>query len=70
MQIPTSGTGTISINSVRSPGNKKIYSADLVNFKNLIENFQHITLKQVMAFVSLFLGDNRHLMNLCHPTRT
>jgi hypothetical protein len=67
MQIPTSGTGTISTNLGLSPGNKEIYLADLADFKNLIEEFQLIALKQVMAFASWFMGDNGQLMTLCHP---
>jgi hypothetical protein len=51
-----------------SPGNKDIYLADLANFKNLIEDFQHITLKQVMAFVPWFMGGEGQLMNLHHPS--
>jgi hypothetical protein len=68
MRIPTSITGTISTNLARSPGNKEIYLADLMEFKNLIEDFQHITLEQVMAFVSWFMGDKGQLMTLCHPS--
>jgi hypothetical protein len=49
MCIPTSGTGTVNATPARSPGNKDIYLADLTNFKNLIEDFQHITLEQVMV---------------------
>jgi hypothetical protein len=66
MRIPTSGTGRISTNPGRSPDNKEIYSADLTDFKNLIEDFQHITLKQVIAFASWFMGDEGQLMTL-HP---
>jgi hypothetical protein len=40
---------------------------DLADFKSLIEDFQHITLKQVMAFASWFMGGNGQLMTLCHP---
>jgi hypothetical protein len=49
---PYFGTGTVNATLARSPGNKDIYLADLDNFKNHIEDFQHITLKQVMAFAS------------------
>jgi hypothetical protein len=42
--------------------------ADLVDFKNIIEDFQHITLEQMMAFASWFMGDKRQLMTLHHPT--
>jgi hypothetical protein len=52
MRIPTAWTGAISPNLKLSPGGKDIYHADLSNFKNLIEDFNHITLEQVMAFAS------------------
>jgi hypothetical protein len=68
MCIPTSGTGIIYANPVCYPGNKEIYLADLANFKNLIKDFQHITLKQVMAFASWFMGGNGQLMTLHHPS--
>jgi hypothetical protein len=51
-----------------SSGSKEIYLADLADFKNLIEAFQHITLEQVMAFATWFMGDDRQLMTLCHPS--
>ncbi len=56
MCIPSSGTGTIYATPARSPGKKEIYSVDLLDFKNLIKDFQHITLEQVMAFASWFMG--------------
>jgi hypothetical protein len=52
MHIPTIGTGAISPIPKRSPGSKDIFHANLSNFKNLIEDFNHITLEQVMAFAS------------------
>jgi hypothetical protein len=67
MHIPTSGTGSIAALSARSPGDKDIYSADFSDFKNLIEDFQHITLKQVMAFASWFMGDEYQLRALHAP---
>jgi hypothetical protein len=36
MRTPTSGTGTISTNPARSPGNKEIYLADLADFNKLL----------------------------------
>jgi hypothetical protein len=68
MHIPTSGTCTIYATPARFPVNKDIYLADLADFKNLIEDFQHITLKQVMAFSSWFMGGKGQLMTLCHPS--
>jgi hypothetical protein len=52
MRIPTFGTGTIYATPACSPGNKEIYLADLADFKNLIKDFQHITIEQVVAFAS------------------
>ena len=65
--ILTSGTGAILTNSVRSIGNKEIYSADLRDFKNLIEDFQHISLEQVMAYTSWFMSNESQLMALRAP---
>jgi hypothetical protein len=62
MRIPTAGTGAISPTPKCSPGGKDIFHADLSNFKNLIEDFNHITLEQVMAFASLFMGDYGQLL--------
>jgi hypothetical protein len=52
MCIPTAGTGAIATNLKLSPSGKDLYQADLSNFKNLIEDFNHITLEQVMALAS------------------
>jgi hypothetical protein len=52
MRIPTASTGAIFLTPKCSPGAKDIFHADLSNFKNLIEDFNHITLEQVMAFTS------------------
>jgi hypothetical protein len=62
MRIPTAGTGAISPNSKCSPGGKDIFHADLSNFENLVEDFNHITLEQVMAFASWFMGDDGQLL--------
>jgi hypothetical protein len=56
MRIPTAGTRAFSSTPKRSPGGKDIFHANLSNFKNLIEDFNHITLEQVMAFASWFMG--------------
>ena len=51
-----------------SPGRKEIYSTDLKDLKNLIEDFQHITLEQVMGYASWFMGDESKLMQFHAPT--
>jgi hypothetical protein len=65
MCIPTAGTGVISPDSKCSPGGKDIFNTDLSNFKNPIENFNHITRAQVMAFASWFMGDNCQSRAIC-----
>ena len=57
MQIATLGSGAISTNPACSPGNKDIYLPTLATSKNLIKDFHHISLEQVMAFASWFIGD-------------
>ncbi len=57
MRIPTLGSGAISTNPACSPGNKDIYLPTLATSKNLIKDFHHISLEQVMAFVSWFMGE-------------
>jgi hypothetical protein len=65
MHIPTARTGAISPTPKHSPGGKDICHADLSNFKNLSEDFNHITLEQVMAFASWFMGDYGQLLIVC-----
>jgi hypothetical protein len=62
------GTGTVKATLSCSPGNKDIYLADLADIKNLIEDFQHNTLEQVMAFASWIMGGNGQLMTIHHPS--
>jgi hypothetical protein len=57
MRISTARTRAISPTPKHSPGDKDFFHADLSNFKNLIEDLNHITLEQVMAFASWFMGD-------------
>jgi hypothetical protein len=68
MHIPTDRTGAISPTLKCSSGSKDIFHANLSNFKNLIEDFNHITLEQVMAFASWFMvmGDYGQLL-VGHP---
>ena len=67
MRIPTNGTGSPRAFTNRSPDGKEIYAANLSDFKNLIEDFQHITLEQVMAFASWFMGDYNKGCTLRQP---
>ncbi len=45
MCVPTAGTGVTATTTKCSPSDKDLYQADLSNFKNLIEEFNHITLE-------------------------
>jgi len=55
--IPTSGTGMVNGATALTPGGKDTYSVDLSDHKNLIDEYQHLTLEDVMAFASWFMGD-------------
>ena len=57
MQIPTTGTGATGNAPGMTPGGRPTYMASLGDFKNLIEDFNHLTIDQVMAFTSWFMGD-------------
>ena len=57
MRIPTTGTGATGNVPGTTPGGRPIYMANLGDFKNLIEDFNHLTMDQVMAFTSWFMGD-------------
>ncbi len=67
IHIPTARTGAISPTPKCSPGGKDIFHVDLSNFKKLIEDFNHITLEQVMAFASWFMGNYGQLL-VVHPS--
>lgn len=58
MNIPTAGTGMVHAVPATTPAGNPKYNADLSDFKNLVDDFSHITLEQVMAFASWFMGDD------------
>jgi hypothetical protein len=64
-RVPTAGTGAIATTPKHSPSSKDLYQANLSNFKNSIEDFNHITLEQVMAFTSWFMGDDNQALVVC-----
>jgi hypothetical protein len=56
MRIPIIGDGTAGTTPNRTPSGRKTYNATLSVFKNLIKDFNHLTLNDVMAFASRFMG--------------
>jgi hypothetical protein len=63
--IPTSGDGAVKSAPAASPSGAEIFNANLGDFKNLLEEYQHISLEQVMAFASWFMGDLTQKRELC-----
>jgi hypothetical protein len=64
MRIPTTGTGSVGNVTATTPGGRPTFSSDLGDFKNLIEEFNHLTLEDVMAFASWFMGDNSQALSV------
>ena len=57
MNIPTAGTGMVHAVPATTPAGNPKFNADISDYKNLVDDFSHITLEQVMAFASWFMGD-------------
>ena len=57
MRIPLHGDGVAGSIPNKTPSGRETYTATLSMFKNLIEDFNHLTLEDVMAFASWFMGD-------------
>jgi len=58
MHIPLHGDGVAgSIPNRTPPSGRETYNTTLSMFKNLIEDFNLLTLEDVMAFASCFMGD-------------
>ena len=58
LRIPVEGDGTIDANPKMSPSGKTaVMNVAFTEHKHLLEEYQHITLDQVMAFVAWFMGD-------------
>jgi hypothetical protein len=57
MRIPLIGDGVAGTLPNKTPSGRDTYNAALSVFKNLVEDFNHLTLKDVMAFASWFMGD-------------
>ena len=57
-EIPTSGDGAIYAEAKIGPdGVTSIFNVNLGDFKNLVDDFHHLTMDQVMAYVAWFMGD-------------
>ena len=67
MRIPTTGDGSVANVMGMTPGGKPMFSANLGDFKNLIEDFSHLTLENVMAFASWFMGDTNKVLAVRAP---
>ena len=58
MHIPLHGDGVVgSIPNRTPPSGRETYNTTLSMFKNLIKDFNLLTLEDVMAFASCFMGD-------------
>ena len=57
MRIPLHGDCVAGSIPNKTPSGRETYNATLSVFKNFIEDFNHFTLDNVMAFASWFMGD-------------
>ena len=57
MRIPLHGEGVAGPIPNKTPSGRMTYNITLSVFKNLIEDTNHLTLDDVMAFASRFMGD-------------
>lgn len=64
---PTTGDGSVAKAMTMTPGGKPMFLANFEDFKNLIEDFNHLTLEHVMAFASWFMGDINNLLPSMSP---
>ncbi len=68
MRIPIIGDGTAGTTPNRTPSGRKTYNATLSVFKNLNKDFNHLTLDDVMAFASWFMGNSTTPQSVRLPT--
>jgi hypothetical protein len=68
LRIPIIGDGTAGSTPNRTPSGGETYNANLSVFKNLIKDFNHLTLNDVMAFAFWFMGDLTTPRSVCPPT--
>jgi hypothetical protein len=57
MCIPLIGDGAAGTLPNKTPSGRDTYNAALSVFKNLVEDFNHLSLEDVTAFASWFMGD-------------
>ena len=57
MRIPLIGDGVAGTLPNKTPSGRNRYKVALSMFKNLVEDFNHLSLKDAMAFASWFMGD-------------
>jgi hypothetical protein len=57
MRISLIGYGVAGTLPNKTPSGRDTYNATLSMFKNLVEDFNHLSLEDVMAFASWFMGD-------------
>ena len=57
MRVPIHGDGFVGLTPNKTASGRDSYNAALSVFKNLLEDFNHLTLDDVMAFASWFMGD-------------
>ena len=55
-RVPKSGTGVADANPHTLPGSE-VYNSDLAYFTNLLEDYHHLTDKQVMNFSGWIYGN-------------
>jgi hypothetical protein len=65
MRSPTKGTGAPGSLPGTTPGERPVFDADLSDFKNLIKVFNHLSLDQVTAHASWFMGNVNEPLKTC-----
>ena len=68
MRIPLIGDGVAGTLPNKTPSGRDTYNATLSMFKNLVEDFNHLSLEDVMAFASWFMGDLTTPRSIRPPT--
>jgi hypothetical protein len=54
LRIPTTGSGAVATAPATTPKGRLVSYSDLGDFKILNDDFHHITMEQMMAFVGLW----------------
>ena len=69
LRIPVEGTGTIAGTPTITSGGRKVFNVDFTEYKELLEEYQHISLDQIKAFVSWFMGDDSQALDKRDETK-